>query len=103
MPRSRKTLDDISSTIEVNMNDLSTDPKPVTPARRAGIRNPLVGIGVAIFVLVALAAAIFGTPAGRGAAPAPTTPPSELRPTPQPVAITILHTNDTWGYLLPCG
>ncbi|MCX6029121.1 MAG: hypothetical protein NT169_07435 [Chloroflexi bacterium] len=23
--------------------------------------------------------------------------------TPKPLDLTILHTNDTWGYLLPCG
>lgn len=24
-------------------------------------------------------------------------------PTPPPLDLTVLHTNDTWGYLLPCG
>ncbi len=31
------------------------------------------------------------TPAPRGAEPA------------KPFSITVIHTNDTWGYLLPCG
>ncbi|MCD6553153.1 MAG: hypothetical protein J7M16_03975 [Anaerolineae bacterium] len=33
--------------------------------------------------------------------PTPTIPPS---PTPaSPITLTILHTNDTWGYVWPCG
>ncbi|MCS7286965.1 MAG: hypothetical protein RMK30_08075 [Anaerolineae bacterium] len=24
-------------------------------------------------------------------------------PTPQPLELVVLHTNDTWGYVLPCG
>ncbi len=40
-------------------------------------------------------------------APSPpaTSIPTVLPPTasPQPLELTILHTNDTWGYLLPCG
>jgi 2',3'-cyclic-nucleotide 2'-phosphodiesterase (5'-nucleotidase family) len=24
-------------------------------------------------------------------------------PAPQPLQLTLVHSNDTWGYLLPCG
>lgn len=36
---------------------------------------------------------------------APTVRPTEVaRPTPSgPLRLTIVHSNDTWGYLLPCG
>jgi hypothetical protein len=29
--------------------------------------------------------------------------PPTVTPTPSPLQLTIIHTNDTWGYLLPCG
>jgi len=36
--------------------------------------------------------------------PIPPTAAPAPRPTPaQPLTLTLLHTNDTWGYLRPCG
>ena len=41
--------------------------------------------------------------------PSPTLPPATPSPTPQPTVrqepftLTLLHTNDTWGYTRPCG
>jgi 2',3'-cyclic-nucleotide 2'-phosphodiesterase (5'-nucleotidase family) len=32
--------------------------------------------------------------------PTPTYTPT---PTPRPIELTVLHTNDTWGYSEPCG
>jgi 2',3'-cyclic-nucleotide 2'-phosphodiesterase (5'-nucleotidase family) len=34
--------------------------------------------------------------------PIPTIPPTPT-PTPPPITLTVLHTNDTWGYVQPCG
>lgn len=36
------------------------------------------------------------------ATPTPTSTPTPT-PTPRPVELTVLHTNDTWGYSEPCG
>jgi hypothetical protein len=36
--------------------------------------------------------------------PTPTyTPTPTPTPTPRPIELTVLHTNDTWGYSGPCG
>jgi len=32
----------------------------------------------------------------------PTAPPTPT-PTPEPLELVVLHTNDTWGYVFPCG
>ena len=41
------------------------------------------------------------TPVAAAPTPTPTIPPT---PTPaSPITLTILHTNDTWGYVRPCG
>jgi 2',3'-cyclic-nucleotide 2'-phosphodiesterase (5'-nucleotidase family) len=43
-------------------------------------------------------------PAGAPSVPVATAPLAQPpRVTPKPLDLTILHTNDTWGYLLPCG
>jgi hypothetical protein len=34
--------------------------------------------------------------------PTPTFTPTPT-PTPRPIELTVLHTNDTWGYSEPCG
>jgi hypothetical protein len=34
--------------------------------------------------------------------PIPTSTPTPT-PTPRPIELTVLHTNDTWGYSEPCG
>ncbi len=51
-------------------------------------------------VLLILASGCY--PIGQVNAPAsaPVVPPTAQ---PKPLTLTILHTNDTWGYLLPCG
>ncbi|MDH7484723.1 MAG: hypothetical protein QHJ81_00430 [Anaerolineae bacterium] len=51
------------------------------------------------------------TPLPPTATPVPPTPtpvpptPTPVPPTatPAPFALSLLHTNDTWGYMLPCG
>jgi hypothetical protein len=30
-------------------------------------------------------------------------PPPTATPVPPPLAVSLLHTSDTWGYVLPCG
>ncbi len=30
-------------------------------------------------------------------------PPEPPAPTPEPLELVVLHTNDTWGYIFPCG
>ncbi len=54
------------------------------------------------YLLILLWVALLSGGCGAGARPASTV---SLVPTPapQPLQLTILHTNDTWGYLLPCG
>ena len=52
---------------------------------------------LALLSLTLLAACTGVPPAGPGSAtPAPTS-------TPEPFTLRIVHTNDTWGYLHPCG
>jgi hypothetical protein len=41
-------------------------------------------------------------PATLPAQPAPAASPLATA-APQPFQLTVLHSNDTWGYLLPCG
>ncbi len=50
--------------------------------------------------LLILAAILLPTAAGCGPVPTPTPTPT---PAQQPITLTILHTNDTSGYLDPCG
>lgn len=38
-----------------------------------------------------------------GCAPAHLSSVPTVAPGPQPFTLTIVHSNDTWGYLLPCG
>jgi len=56
------------------------------------------------------AAPIVARPAAPTPTPAPTDTPQPTpaptdtpRPTPASLILTIVHTNDTWGYLEPCG
>lgn len=43
-------------------------------------------------------------PAPGAASPVAATPPAAApTPTAAPLAFTLLHTNDTWGYYDPCG
>jgi len=64
-----------------------------TPAHRVR-RNLTIGLLIAALLFAILAGVILATqPRGDAAS----------YRAGAPVAITILHTNDTWGYLLPCG
>jgi 2',3'-cyclic-nucleotide 2'-phosphodiesterase (5'-nucleotidase family) len=54
---------------------------------------------LALLSLLILATACT-SPADSTPAPAPAGRPTEP---PQPFTVTVVHTNDTWGYLLPCG
>lgn len=49
---------------------------------------------MAVLILVGCA------PAALPVQPAPGASPVLV---PQPFQLTLLHTNDTWGYLIPCG
>jgi len=58
-------------------------------------------LATALLVLVIAALGVLA-----GCQPAPSSgpvTPAVPRPTPQAMTLTVLHTNDTWGYLLPCG
>lgn len=80
-------------------------------ARRA---SHSVIIIVALFVVAALAAVLArgtATPQSAGAPRATDTvshptvarPTATVTPTPQLIQLVVAHTNDTWGYLYPCG
>ncbi|MFQ5340405.1 MAG: hypothetical protein ACE5F6_02540 [Anaerolineae bacterium] len=43
------------------------------------------------------------TPAQAARATATSQPTDTPQPTPAPLSLTIVQTNDTWGYLDPCG
>ncbi len=70
---------------------------------------------VALFVVLALAVVIGRGLAGsddvsqgtvsEAAASAPTevSRPATATPTALPISLAVAHTNDTWGYLYPCG
>ena len=54
--------------------------------------------------LTLLAVASACMPASTPDRPLPPTAAPAPRPTPaEPLTLTLLHTNDTWGYLWPCG
>ena len=60
---------------------------------------------IGFFILIELA--LFGC-SGIMSTPAPTSTPTKTptptpTPTPRPIELTVLHTNDTWGYSEPCG
>jgi len=38
-----------------------------------------------------------------GCAPPTVAPQPTATPVPPPLAVSLLHTADTWGYVLPCG
>jgi 2',3'-cyclic-nucleotide 2'-phosphodiesterase (5'-nucleotidase family) len=81
-------------------------------------QNPLFSAHprlLGFFILMGLALALFGcsgimstpTPTStsmptKTPTPIPTSTPTPT-PTPRPIELTVLHTNDTWGYSEPCG
>jgi 2',3'-cyclic-nucleotide 2'-phosphodiesterase (5'-nucleotidase family) len=84
---------------------MSETPVSSSPARspRTGLA---VGAGIAALMLLAVGALLISSLGGSGSAAPAQTPASAAEATRlpvQPVSITILHTNDTWGYLIPCG
>lgn len=57
----------------------------------------------AVFVLMTACQAVSpATPLAGAVQPAPLPQPTAT-PAAQPLRLAILHTNDTWGYLWPCG
>lgn len=76
--------------------------------------SPVIAMAVGVFVLAAVGVMLwraFSLPAG-GEAPAPAPTPAEqgqiarpptVSPTRSALVLGIAHTNDTWGYLFPCG
>lgn len=63
-------------------------------------RRHIAGIGGTALLLAGLV--LFG--AGCQPLPAPTPPASQAAATlPGPLDLTIVHSNDTWGYVNPCG
>lgn len=76
--------------------------------------SPVIAIAVGLFLLAAVGVLLWrmltapaggetltasgGTAAGNLVARPPT-----ASPTAQPLTLGIAHTNDTWGYLFPCG
>jgi hypothetical protein len=97
--------------IPVGIAILSWTPKPATTAANAEpaqIVLPLVGSSP-LSTLVAKSPLPTAT-ATRVVAPTRTLPPQVTPETPTPVPLadglfhlSIVHTNDTWGYTLPCG
>jgi len=94
------------------MSELRETPSEETAPQLSGQKGGAVGIIVAIFVIIALAVAVFSSLAGDEHTPPPTIAPTatslqpaaaSLQPAIQPLSLLILHTNDTWGYLVPCG
>lgn len=66
------------------------------------LRRSVAAIALLLLaVLSACQAAPLTAPAPGAVQPAPPPPPET--PAPQPLRLVILHTNDTWGYLWPCG
>lgn len=83
-----------------------TLPASAPPAKRPPRTALAVGIGIGALVLLAIASLLINT-LGNSSAPAAAKSSAAVgtdsRSPAQPVDIVILHTNDTWGYLLPCG
>ncbi len=72
------------------------DPRsPLTP------RAPIRGLPTLALILFLLAATACVAPPPL--APSPASPLAAPSPTPGPLALTIVHSNDTWGYVDPCG
>jgi hypothetical protein len=64
-----------------------------------------VWIGLALFGCSGIMSTLTPTPTStptRPPTPIPTSTPTRT-PTPRPIELTILYTNDIWGYSEPCG
>jgi hypothetical protein len=71
--------------------------RPIHAVRRASL--PLLGL------LLALASILAASLLTACVAPPASVPQAAAQPavTREPLTLTVVHTNDTWGYLLPCG
>lgn len=97
------------------MSSDSSDTSDSKGKKTAGKQTGLVIALVAAFVILALAVVIgrevIGSDgasqeaAGTVMAEAPTQAVASPTPSPlpQPLSLAVVHTNDTWGYLYPCG
>ena len=62
-------------------------------------RDLLLGLGgLVLFILIGLGAIAFSDPGGTGLLFLTRGPKADA-----PIDLTVLHTNDTWGYLSTCG
>ena len=94
-----------------NLSNQSHSESPGKSRRKLNI----VWFFVAAFVLLAGGIVIWRSTAGPTAPLSPATSeskaqfptaiarPPTLTPTPPPLSLVVMHTNDTWGYLYPCG
>lgn len=74
------------------------DDRPAEPSSNLR-RDLLVGVGAFVLVvLVSIGALVALNPAGLGLLGLAGGPSGE-----EPIDITLVHTNDTWGYLSACG
>jgi hypothetical protein len=88
-----------------------TEDKLSLPALQPKAHERRAVVWAVAFSVLLLAGALLAcsapsaTPAGQGPTPAPTfvaLPPTPA-PTAAPITLVVAHTNDTWGYLFPCG
>jgi hypothetical protein len=81
------------------------DPQPpygdlrLSSSRRAVGRLGVAGLALGLLSLAMLAAGCGPAPSSGQATPAATLGPLAKRT----LQLTLVHSNDTWGYLLPCG
>ncbi len=74
----------------------------VRSAKRLRVLRAGLLFFAASLLLTACQAVSPATPLAGGVQPAPLPQPTAT-PAAQPLRLVILHTNDTWGYLWPCG
>jgi hypothetical protein len=80
---------------------------------KPGTNYPLVAAACALVAGLGLLLTACGSPEGpvsMTAVPSPAAKPTASptftpspTPSPPPITITLIHSNDTWGYTLPCG
>jgi len=84
----------------------TNEQKPILRRLRAGLIALAILAGVAAGLMACRApASPIEQPTSDSEIHAPTSIARPPTPTPTPFALslTVVHTNDTWGYLLPCG